>query len=127
MLVVYDSKTGKVKQFVSKLKLPAVRIVDNLIVNEPFVLVTYTIGFGEVPETTNKFLINNHFYLRGVASSGNKVWGLNFAKSADIISAQYNVPIICKFELAGTDRDVEKFLQGVERLVTNSKMDSAKQ
>lgn len=127
MLIVYDSKTGKVEQFVKKLRLQAIKIHDDLIVKEPFVLVTYTIGFGEVPETTQKFLERNFRYLKGVASSGNRIWGVNFAKSADIIATQYNVPIICKFELAGTKKDIETFLQEVERLVTNTKMDSTQQ
>lgn len=60
--------------------------------------------------------------------SGNKVWGDNFAKSADTISKQYQVPILHTFELSGTKRDVELFTQEVERIVTKSgsKVDTIK-
>jgi protein involved in ribonucleotide reduction len=127
LLVVFDSKTGNVKRFVKKLKMHTVEITDDLIIDEPFVLVTYTTGFGNVPESTVKFLKKNYKYLKGVAASGNRNWGENYAKSADLISTQYSVPIISKFELSGTNQDVERFLQEVEKLVTNPKMDSAKQ
>ncbi|GIN24328.1 protein NrdI [Bacillus licheniformis] len=97
--------------------------------DEPFVLITYTTGFGEVPKTTEMFLEKNAHLLLGVAASGNRVWGDNFAKSAEKISKQYQVPILGKFELSGTAKDVELFTQEVERVVTKSsaKMDPVKQ
>lgn len=54
--------------------------------------------------------------------------GDNFAKSADTISKQYQVPILHTFELSGTKRDVELFTQEVERIVTKSgsKVDTIK-
>lgn len=113
MQIVFDSKTGNVKRFISKLGYDCLQIRDDLIVNESFILVTYTTGFGEVPKTTKAFLEKNSDYLIGVASSGNRNWGTKFAKSADIISAQYNVPIISKFELSGTLKDVTAFQEGV--------------
>lgn len=114
MLIVYDSLTGNVERFVSKLKgFDAKKITPSLIVEKPFILVTYTIGFGEVPESTQEFLEWNYEYLKGVAASGNKVWGSNFAKSAEIISLKYNVPILHKFELSGTEKDLLIFTQEV--------------
>ncbi|MEH7897074.1 class Ib ribonucleoside-diphosphate reductase assembly flavoprotein NrdI, partial [Bacillus pumilus] len=84
--------------------------------------------FGQVPSTTQSFLEKNAHLLLGVAVSGNKVWGDNFAKSADTISKQYQVPILHTFELSGTKRDVELFTQEVERIVTKSgsKVDTIK-
>jgi protein involved in ribonucleotide reduction len=127
LLIAYDSKTGNVKRFVKKLNMHTVKIADNLLIEEPFILVTYTTGFGEVPETTARFLERNYKFLKGVAASGNKNWGNNYAKSAELISMQYNVPIISKFELSGTNQDVARFLREVEKVVTNSKLDSPKQ
>ena len=46
MLVVYDSKTGNVKRFVKKLNMKAVSVDERTEVDEPFVLITYTTGFG---------------------------------------------------------------------------------
>ncbi|MFD2371527.1 class Ib ribonucleoside-diphosphate reductase assembly flavoprotein NrdI [Brevibacillus sp. GCM10020057] len=116
MLIAYDSKTGNVRRFVKKLGLPSVEIAGDMVIEEPFVLVTYTTGFGQVPEKVTAFLRSNHRYLRGVAASGNRNWGASFAKSADTIAREYGVPIISKFELSGTIRDVEHFTSGVARI-----------
>ncbi len=113
MLIVYDSRTGNVRRFVNKLNLPSVQIDDTLMVDEPFVLVTYTTGFGQVPAKVQSFLQRNHKGLRGVSASGNRNWGEGFAKSADAIAGMYGVPVLNKFELAGTARDVERFMREV--------------
>ncbi|MGM9988467.1 MAG: class Ib ribonucleoside-diphosphate reductase assembly flavoprotein NrdI [Bacillaceae bacterium] len=119
MLIIYDTMTGNVERFVNKLKYNNVnKLSNNLVINEPFCLITYTIGFGEVPESTKAFLDINSNYLKGVASSGNKVWGNNFARAGDIISKHYNVPLLLKFELGGNELDVEKFKQEVMRIDT---------
>jgi protein involved in ribonucleotide reduction len=116
MLVVYDSKTGNVKRFINKLNMRAVQIDEQQEVNEPFVLVTYTTGFGQVPERVNHFLETNHVMLRGVSASGNRNWGPGFAKSADTISSKYDVPVILKFELSGTNQDRENFVERVRAI-----------
>lgn len=116
MLVVWSSKTGNVKRFISKLGIKNIELQDYLIINEPFVIITYTTGFGLVPQKVIDFLENNHFYLRGVASSGNRNWHNNFALAADKISQKYGVPIIHKFELSGTNKDVETFIEGLSKL-----------
>ncbi|TVX97365.1 class Ib ribonucleoside-diphosphate reductase assembly flavoprotein NrdI [Cohnella terricola] len=113
MLVAYDSKTGNVRRFVEKLKLPSIQIEESMDIDQPFVLVTYTTGFGQVPEKVKSFLQNNYSKLRGVSASGNRNWGDGFAVSADRIAEMYGVPVISKFELSGTTRDVERFVQEV--------------
>jgi len=115
MLIAYDSRTGNVQRFVQKLgpEWRCVRIQPDLTLDEPFVLVTYTTGFGQVPEKVEAFLARNHALLRGVSASGNRNWGDYFARSADLISQRYNVPIVSKFELSGTGRDVELFQREV--------------
>lgn len=118
MLIVYDSKTGNVKRFVGKLNMPAVPLDSDLTIDEPFVLVTYTTGFGQAPEKTLAFLKRNHRAMVGVSASGNRNWGEGFARSADRISDLYNVPILSKFELAGTTNDVERFMRGVNAVAS---------
>lgn len=124
MLIVYDSFTGNVKRFVEKTKLPNVRITEDLLISEPFILITYTFGFGQAPESTINFLQRNHSQLKAVASSGNKNWGEFYGKAAEIIADKYKVPSLMKFELGGTDNDVEKFKQEVLKFDrrTNSKL-----
>ncbi|WP_019241465.1 MULTISPECIES: class Ib ribonucleoside-diphosphate reductase assembly flavoprotein NrdI [Bacillus] len=124
MLIVYDSLTGNVKRFIQKVESKAQKITEGLIVKEPFILVTYTVGFGEVPKSTIDFLSNNYPFLQGVATSGNRVWGANFGKAGERISNKYLVPLLLKFELSGTKQDIEVFKQGVAQLDerTNSEM-----
>lgn len=121
MLIVYDSKMGKTEKFVKKTKLPSIKLSTELIMNEPFILVTYTTG-GRTekprpPESTLEFLKRNSNFLIGVASSGHRNWGKDrFAVAADIISKMYNVPLIHKFEMSGFPNDVTTFLEGVNKI-----------
>jgi len=118
MLITYDSLTGNVQRFVDKITnnmhLKVEKITEDTMITEPFIHITYTIGFGEVPKLTQVFIHNNKEMLRGISSSGNKNWGNNFGLAANKIASQYSVPILLKFELAGTDSDVAKFLQEVK-------------
>ncbi|MEM5028986.1 class Ib ribonucleoside-diphosphate reductase assembly flavoprotein NrdI [Priestia sp. WB3] len=118
MLITYESLTGNVQRFVDKITnnkyLNVEKITEDMLITEPFIHITYTIGFGEVPKLTQIFIHNNKELLRGICSSGNKNWGNNFGLAADKIANQYNVPILLKFELAGTNSDVAKFLQEVK-------------
>lgn len=118
MLIVYDSKTGNVKRFVGKLHVPAVPLETDMTIEEPFVLVTYTTGFGQAPDKTLAFLKRNHRHMVGVSASGNRNWGTGFARSADRIADLYKVPIISKFELAGTNADVERFMREVSAVAS---------
>jgi protein involved in ribonucleotide reduction len=110
MLVAFASKTSNVERFIKSFPdIKSVKITDNLLLEEDFILVTYTTGFGQVPQLVEDFLTKNNKYLRGVAASGNRNWGDMFAKSADVISDKYNVPVLMKFELSGTINDRKKF------------------
>lgn len=115
MLVVYTSRTGNVERFIQKIDFPSVKIQQGLTVNQPFVLVLYTTGFGEAPKEALEFLKYNHQHLKGVAASGNRNWP-SFAAAADVISQMYDVPILHKFELAGFKKDVQIFTERVREL-----------
>lgn len=115
--IIYFSRTGNLEKFVKKLEYDnCLQITEGLIINEPFILVVSTIKFGEVPIEYKKFLKDNNKWLIGVAGSGNRNWGSNFAKATNTISEKYNVPIINKFELSGNSHDVKNFIDGVERI-----------
>lgn len=113
MKIYYASLTGNVRRFIAKTGLDAEEITADTIVDEPFILVTYTIGFGEVPDIVSTFLRSNSYYLRGVAVSGNQIWGANYGHAGDIISRSYQVPLLLKFELSGTSADVQTFTERV--------------
>ena len=46
-------------------------------------------------------------------ASGNLNFGVDFAKAGDIIAAKCAVPYLYRFELMGTDRDVERVRAGL--------------
>lgn len=117
MMIYYASLTGNVRRFIEKTGLTAKEIHPGLIAAEPFVLVTYTIGFGEVPPGVEDFLFDYGDLLRGVAVSGNQNWGAYYGKAGDIIAKRYSVPLLLKFELSGNDDDVKTFAEKVKTIV----------
>lgn len=117
MNVIWFSKTGNVKRFVEKINDDNMNILNGAeeIADEPFLLITYNAGMGQVPEEVDKFLRDHSRNLIGVATSGNRNWGSYFGKAGDTISNQYDVPIF-KFEMSGTKEDVEKFKEFLSNL-----------
>ena len=130
MLITYfSSTTENTHRFVKKLGLPARRIPlrrgeEELVVTEPHVLIVPTYGGGAgmtgdfsrpVPKQVLKFLNNptNRALLRGVIASGNLNFGPDFCKAGDIIAAKCEVPYLYRFELMGTEEDVDRVRQGL--------------
>lgn len=107
MIVAFASFTGKVKEFSSHLDFKTVHIDSDTIVDEPFVLITYSIGFGQVPVEVDDFLDNNSDNMVGVVGSGDRIWGNNFCRGARIVSEEFNVPLLHTFEKSGLNSDVE--------------------
>ncbi|MCV2523096.1 class Ib ribonucleoside-diphosphate reductase assembly flavoprotein NrdI [Bacillus velezensis] len=128
MIITYESKTGNVRRFVKALQqefdVEAIEITDDTIINQEFIHITYTIGFGEVPERTLNFIKKNKNKIRGVAVSGNKVWGDNYGLAGDKLSAKFHTPLLLKFELSGTKQDLQKITQEVQLIDKhNTKVD----
>ena len=109
LLVYFSSASGNTARFVEKLGLPARRIPllrqqEDLVVDEPFVLVTPTYGGGEgrgvergaVPKQVIRFLNDerNRNHIRGVISAGNTNFGDSFCLAGDIISRKCNVCLL---------------------------------
>ncbi|KYD05386.1 class Ib ribonucleoside-diphosphate reductase assembly flavoprotein NrdI [Bacillus atrophaeus] len=130
MIITYESKTGNVRRFVKTLQqeldIEAIEITDDTIINQEFIHITYTIGFGEVPERTLNFINKNKNKIRGVVVSGNKVWGDNYGLAGDKLSAKFHTPLLLKFELSGTKQDLQKIIQEVQLIDKhNTKVDQA--
>lgn len=116
MLIAFYSMTGNVRRFVNgsdiedQFELYEIKAHNqNEKISEPYILVTSTYGFGGVPATVERFLDVNHMEMQAVASSGNRNWGNNFAKAGNHIQLKYNVPLLMKFELHGTESERELF------------------
>ncbi len=130
LLVYFSSVSGNTARFIEKLGMPALRLPLHasdpaLVVDEPFVLVTPTYGGGQgrgeekgaVPKQVIRFLNDeaNRALLRGVISAGNTNFGDAFCAAGDIISRKCHVPHLYKLELFGTQDDVDRVTDGLER------------
>lgn len=112
--VYYSSLTGNVKRFVESTPFPTYPMETSISPSSSFVFVTYTFGYGEVPKQVEKWLQTHYSYLKGVASSGDRVWGSNYGKAGDLLSKKYGVPLLVTFEKSGTAKDVQLFIEGVQ-------------
>ena len=127
-IVYFSSRTENTHRFVGRLGLPARRIPlawdQPLCADAPYVLITPTYagdgGKGAVPKQVIRFLNNaaNRANIRGVIAAGNSNFGATFSLAGDIISAKCGVPFLYRFELMGTEEDLDNVRQGLERFWT---------
>ncbi len=109
-MIVYFSLYNNTHRFVQKLDTESIRLAGNEIeVSEPFVLITPTYSGGRPPKPVTRFLNNriNRELMLGVVGGGHWNFGSDFAKAADTISIKCSVPVLHRFNLLGTPKDVE--------------------
>ncbi|MFJ8234899.1 class Ib ribonucleoside-diphosphate reductase assembly flavoprotein NrdI [Ureibacillus sp. NPDC094379] len=118
-MIAYASRTGNVKYIVSKLKVKSVEISEGLTVTEPYLLITYTDGLGNIPIKVVRFLEHNANLCKGVVVSGNSNFGhAVFGGAGDKISTTYQIPLVRKLDLRGYQADYEAIQQYYETRVT---------
>lgn len=126
-LIYFSTQSGNTHKFVERLALPSIRIPispkdDMVHAEEPFILVTPTYadseGNGAVPKQVIKFLNNEHNrkLMIGVIAGGNTNFGKFYGHAGTVISKKCNVPLLYKFELTGTLKEVHDVKQGVTKL-----------
>lgn len=125
-LVYFSSRSGNTARFVARLGLPAQRIPvagdEQPRPDGPFVLVCPTYADGEgrgaVPKQVIRFLNDptRRALLRGVIAGGNRSFGATFALAGEVISRKCSVPLLYRFELAGTDTDIARVRAGLDEL-----------
>lgn len=124
-LVYFSSASGNTARFVARLGIPAQRIPirpdDPLPMPDgPYVLICPTYadgqGRGAVAKPVIRFLNDpaRRALLRGVIAGGNRNFGATYGLAAEVISGKCAVPILFKFELAGTETDVARVRAGLE-------------
>jgi len=107
-MIAYASRTGNVRYIVSQIGLPGIEIGEETTVTEPFLLLTYTDGLGEVPPVVERFMERSGAYCRGVAVSGNRNFGHRlFGGAGDKIAERWNVPLVRRIDLRGFRKDYE--------------------
>lgn len=109
MKVVFASRTGNVQSIVDRLSVDALEITSgDESIDEAYILITYTDGYGDVPMEVETFLNSNGTNLKGVIVSGDQGYGEAYCKAGDVIAEQYSVPCLYKVENDGTDEDLEE-------------------
>lgn len=124
-LVYFSSRSGNTARFVADLGLPASRIAQDgdgfPDPDGPFVLICPTYADGEgrgaVPKQVIRFLNDptRRALLRGVIAGGNRNFGATFALAGEVIAKKCAVPVLYRFELAGTETDVARVRAGLEK------------
>lgn len=110
MIIVYFSKTGTTKRFITNLNqryYKQIKGFATLEVREPVLLVTYTTGYGEIPPDVLNFCKTNKSYIQYVIATGNRNWGQMFANAGNLIVDQFDAKLLYKLELSGTKQDIE--------------------
>lgn len=120
MKFVYFSLTGNTKKIAEKLNLfPIEEIKENLIIDDKYILIASSIGFGQVQEEVKAFLKNNNQKMVGVIGSGNRNWGQGYCKAAKTISNDYNVKYLASIEMAGTSHQIEECKKNILEFLGN--------
>ena len=125
-LVYFSSRSGNTVRFVEKLGLPATRLPLSAAdapptMTRPFVLICPTYADGEGRGAVAKPVIRflnieaNRTLLRGVIASGNRNFGETFAMAGQVVATKCNVPVLYRFELAGTDTDIARVTDGLRK------------
>lgn len=130
ILVYFSSVSENTHRFVQKLGLSATRIPlhGRIAVNEPYVLVLPTYGGGRpssnrlddaaggyVPKQVIAFLNDEHnrALLCGVIAAGNTNFGAEYGYAGNVVARKCSVPYLYRFELMGTDEDVNAVRAGL--------------
>ncbi len=123
LIVYFSSSSENTHRFVQRLALPAVRIPLNererIQVDEPYILIVPSYGgggtAGAVPRLAIRFLNDPHNrrLIRGVIAAGNRNFGEAYGRAGEVIAQKCGVPYLYRFELMGTQQDVDNVRKGV--------------
>jgi protein involved in ribonucleotide reduction len=124
-LIVYFSNVSNfTHRFVEKLEVPASRIpikaeeAGTFTISEPCVLIMPTYGANGkdfVPKQIIRFLNleQNRDKITAVIGSGNVNFLGDYCRGAEIVAQKLSVPLLYRFELAGTQDDVKNVKKGL--------------
>lgn len=129
MIVYFSNVSNFTHRFVEKLEVPASRIpikaeeAGTFTISEPATLILPTYGANGrdfVPKQVIRFLNQeqNRLWIDSVIGSGNINFLEDFCRGADIVAEKLQVPLLYRFELAGTQDDVKNVREGLARWAT---------
>ena len=129
MIVYFSNVSNFTHRFVEKLEVPASRIpikaeeAGTFTISEPATLILPTYGANGrdfVPRQVIRFLNQeqNRLLINSVIGSGNINFLEDFCRGAEIVAEKLQVPLLYRFELAGTQDDVKNVREGLARWAT---------
>ncbi|MFW0791985.1 class Ib ribonucleoside-diphosphate reductase assembly flavoprotein NrdI [Gordonia sp. CPCC 205333] len=140
LIVYFSSVSENTHRFVKKLGMRAVRIpvsgsasaTGAFTVDEPYILITPTYGGGKigsstgggyVPKQVIRFLNvhHNRSLIRAVIAAGNTNFGEEFCMAGNVVSAKCAVPYLYRFELMGTEYDVQRVQAGLAEFANTTR------
>lgn len=123
-LAYFSSASGNTQRFIDRLGLPAHRIAGRDSLRPPgegrFVLIcpSYSDGEGRgaVPKPVIAALNDPGIRARlaGVIGAGNRNFGTFFGHAGRVIADKCQVPLLYRFELAGTETDIARVRAGLD-------------
>lgn len=133
MIVYFSNVSNFTHRFVEKLEVPASRIpikaeeAGTFTISEPSTLILPTYGANGrdfVPKQVIRFLNQeqNRLLIDSVIGSGNVNFLEDYCRGADIVAEKLMVPLLYRFELAGTQDDVENVRKGLSLWATRQQM-----
>lgn len=133
MIVYFSNVSNFTHKFVEKLEVPASRIpikaeeAGTFTISEPATLILPTYGANGrdfVPKQVIRFLNQeqNRQLIHSVIGSGNINFLEDYCRGADIVAEKLQVPLLYRFELAGTQDDVENVRNGLHLWETKLQM-----
>ena len=131
MIVYFSNVSNFTHRFVEKLEVPASRIpikaeeAGTFTISEPATLILPTYGANGrdfVPKQVIRFLNQeqNRLLIDSVIGSGNINFLEDYCRGADIVAEKLQVPLLYRFELAGTQDDVDNVRNGLHLWATKS-------
>lgn len=107
MYVIYDSLTGQTKKMALSVDKNAINIKQVQDIDGDCLLITRSVGFGQITKSARKFVERYQDKIKGVAVSGNRNWGSNYGAAGDKLAEEFDLNLILKFEASGMKEDVE--------------------
>ena len=124
MIVYFSNVSNFTHRFVEKLEVPASRIpikaeeAGTFTISEPSTLIFPTYGANGrdfVPRQVIKWLNipENRLFVDSVIGCGNRNFLEDYCRGAQLVADKLQVPLLYRFELAGTQDDVENVRNGL--------------
>lgn len=111
MIRYHSSRTRNTERFVEKMGLGAETLAQPP--SGHFVIITPTVGDGECPDVVLDYLSAHHEMCVGAVIGGNRNFGQSFAGAGKVIREKFGIRTLFRFELAGSEKEVEICKNGI--------------